>query len=153
MTWQRLETGAPELADLGKHLFEQTGVAVIGTVRCDGTPRINCVEPTVRSLGMMWQSSKALDLLRDRRVVLRNAICSSTRDEGEMIVRGRAIEIQDPETRRHYVEAVSERIRWTEPRFHLFSIDIESAAYIRYGDGKQSVKLWPQYLEYLRSYE
>jgi hypothetical protein len=33
---------------------------------------------------MMWQSHKALDLRRDPRIAVRNAVCSSTGDEGEL---------------------------------------------------------------------
>jgi hypothetical protein len=37
-------------------------------------------------------------------------------------------------------------------RFHLFSVDIESVALVKYGGGEQSVKLWPQEIEYNRPY-
>ena len=64
-----------------------------------------------------------------------------------------AIEVRDPDLRRRYVEAVSERVAWQEPRFHLFSVDIESAALIKYEGGEeQSVKVWPQDIEFRRPY-
>ncbi len=46
--------------------------------------------------------------------------------------------------RERYGEAVYLKIDWRpkEP-YHLFSIDIESAAYIVYDNDKQSVKTWP----------
>ncbi len=95
MTWQRFATDAPEMAELGKQLLEQSGVAVVGTIRADGSPRISSIEPVILDgqiyLGMMWRSRKALDLLRDPRLVLRNAICTSTGDEAEIILRGRAV--------------------------------------------------------------
>src|SRR5437867_5838187 len=123
------------MAALARAQFDQTRVAFIGTIRKDGSPRISMIEPYIVDgelyLGMMWQSRKALDLLRDPRLVLHNAICSSTGEEAEISLRGRAIEIRDPELRRTYVEAVSERITWKEPHFHLFSFDLESAAFIK----------------------
>ena len=156
MTWQRFATDAPEMAELGKQLLAQSGVAVVGTIRADGSPRISSIEPVILNgalyLGMMWQSRKALDLLRDPRLVLRNAICTSTGDEAEIILRGRAVAILDAEARRHYRDAVADRIAWTEPRFHLFAVDIESAALIRYGGGEQTVQLWPRAVEFRRPY-
>jgi hypothetical protein len=145
MTWQRFATDAPEMAELGKQLLEQNGVAVLGTIRADGSPRISSIEPFILDgqlyLGMMWRSRKALDLLRDSRLVLRNAICTSTGDEAEIVLRGRAVDIHDGEERGRYRDAVAAQIAWTEPRFHLFAVDIESAALIKYGRGEQAVKL------------
>src|SRR5690348_660142 len=84
-----------------------TGVVLIGTIRKDGSPRISCVEPCILDgvlyLGMMWQSRKALDLLQDPRIVVHNTICTSTGDEVEFSLHGRAIDIRDPEVRRRYV--------------------------------------------------
>jgi len=128
-------------------------VALIGTIRADGSPRISCVEPCILDgnlfLGMMWQSRKALDLLRDPRLVLHNTVCTSTGDEVEVSVRGLATEIHEPEARGTYVNTMTE---WKGARFHLFTVDIDSAALIRYGHGQQSVKLWPQDKESVRSY-
>jgi hypothetical protein len=103
---------------------------------------------------MMWRSRKAADLLRDPRVVIRNGPCVITGGEGELTLRGRALTIQDPEVRRRFAAAVAERTVWKEPRFHLFSVDIETAALIRYqaAEGMQSVKLWPQGTEYTQPY-
>lgn len=156
MMWQQFETAAPEMAALGKKQIERSGIVLIGTVRKDGSPRISCVEPFFVDgtlyLGMMWQSHKALDLLRDSRIVVHNTLCTSTGDEIEFNLRGRAIEIRELERRGQYLDAVSEKISWQEPYFHLFSLDIESASYIKYGDGEQSVKVWPLGKEFKRPY-
>jgi len=48
---------------------------------------------------MMWHSRKALDLVRDPRIVIRNAICTNTGDEVELTLRGRVVEISDPDVR------------------------------------------------------
>jgi hypothetical protein len=154
LNWQTFEEVAPEMAAVWKEQFERSGgVMLVGTIRSDGTPRISNVDPSILAgeiyLGMMWHSRKAVDLLRDPRILVRNPICSSTGEEVELSVRGRAIEIHDPQARRRYV---SERTVWKEVRFHLFSVDIESVALIKYGGGEQSVKLWPQEIEYNRPY-
>ncbi len=59
MIWEQFEATAPEMAALGRAHLEQSGVALIGTIRKDGSPRISCVEPCILDgvlyLGMMWQ--------------------------------------------------------------------------------------------------
>ena len=73
MTWGKFKSHSPELAALGEERFESTGLVLLGTLRKDGWPRISPVEPLIADghlyLGMMWQSRKALDLLRDPRVL------------------------------------------------------------------------------------
>jgi hypothetical protein len=157
MRWKEFEADVPDIARFAKEQFEQRRVAVIATIRRDGSPRISMIEPCIWDgdlyLGMMWQSRKALDLLRDPRLALHNAICSSSGEEGEISLRGRAVEIRDLDLRTKYVDAVSERISWKEPQFHLFSVDVESAALIKYERGEeQSVKVWPQSIEFRRPY-
>lgn len=153
MIWEQFAAAAPEMAAVGRSQFEQSGVALIGTLRKDGSPRISCVEPCILDgvlyLGMMWQSRKALDLQHDPRLVLHNTICTSTGDEVEFSLRGRAIEIRDPEVRRRYR---SERASWQEPHFHLFSLDIESASLVAYGGGEQAVSVWPLGKAFRRPY-
>ena len=156
MIWAEFEARAPEMAAFGRAQFEQRGVVLIGTVRRDGTPRISLVEPCILDgqlfLGMLWGSRKALDLLRDPRLVLHNAICTNRGDESEFTLRGRVSDIRDPGRRGTFVQAVSGRTRWEEPRFHLFSVDVESAAFVTYERGEQHVRVWPQGTEFRRPY-
>jgi hypothetical protein len=156
MSWKELEARAPELAARGRIELHDRPTALVGTIRRDGSPRISCVQPFVLDgdlyLGMMWRSRKAVDLLRDPRLTLRNAVCTNTGEEVEFIVRGRAVDVHDPETRRRYVDAVAGRTSWQEPHFHLFAVDIESVALIEYGGGEQHVQVWPQGIERHRRY-
>lgn len=156
VSWRTFAVAAPELAAVAQEQFAPGHVALVGTIRADGSPRISSVEPHLMEgelyLGMMWQSRKALDLLRDPRLLLRNAVCTSTGDETEINLRGRAVEIHDLDLRQRYVAAVAERIAWQEPHFHLFVVQIESASLIRYGQGQQAVKLWPDGGEFTRPY-
>jgi hypothetical protein len=156
MNWSSFAAAAPELAEFAVREFDRAGVATLGTIRADGSPRISCVEPCVLDgslyLGMMWRSRKAVDLFRDPRLVLRNPICSNTGDEAELSLRGRAVEVTEPERRRRFVDAVAERTEWREPHFQLFDVEIDSAALVRYGGGAQSVTLWPQGTSFTRTY-
>lgn len=153
MKWEEFEASAPELASLAREEFERHGMALVGTLRKDGSPRISCVLPHVLDgelyLGMMWQSRKAIDLLRDPRLVLHNPISTNQGDEAEISLRGRAVEIDDEKTRRRYVESLSE---WEGRDFHLFSVDIQSVGLIRYERGEQHVRVWPRGAEFTRRY-
>jgi hypothetical protein len=99
MTWAELETVAPEIAQLGKERLEQARVALLATLRKDGSPRISPVEPFLTQghllFGAMSWSSKTRDLLRDPRCVLHSAITGPDSGEGELKLYGRAVEVAD----------------------------------------------------------
>ena len=115
---------------------------MLGTLRADGSPRISPCELDWASghliLGMMWQSRKALDLLRDPRCVLHTCSTDRMGTEGDAKIYARAIDVHDPALRGAYREAVKERIDWApdEPHFHAFSMDVESAGFITFADPK-----------------
>lgn len=100
MSWGDLERAAPEIAELGKERLEQTGVALLGTLRKDGSPRVSPVEPFLTRehllFGTMSWSSKTRDLLRDPRCVLHSAVTGPDSGEGELKLYGRAVEAGDP---------------------------------------------------------
>jgi hypothetical protein len=148
MNWAEFSDAAPEMAKLGEERFERTGVVLVGSVRKDGSPRISPVEPLITQghllLGMMWQSKKALDLLRDPRCLVHSTICNRDGSEGEFKLRGRAVNVTDPGMRERYCEALYEKIAWRpEEPYHLFSVDIESASFIVYDNEEKTVKRWP----------
>lgn len=147
-TWAEFEAAAPDLAKLGRDRFERTEVLLIGTVRKDGTARISPCEflflDDLLMLGMMWQSKKALDLLRDPRCTVHSTISNKDGQEGEFKLRGRAIDVLDPELRERNGQVAFEKTGWRPPEpYHLFSIDIEQAAFVQYsGEGHQTVVRW-----------
>ncbi len=106
MLWREFEAVARGMARLGAERFERTRVALIRTIRKDGSPRIS---PSSRlsfkgicSLGMLSRSKKALDLLRDPRCVLQSAISDINGSEGEFKLRGRAVEVPPADLRERY---------------------------------------------------
>ena len=135
VTWQQFASAEPELAALGVAMFGRTGLALVGTLRRDGWPRISPVEPFIADgqlyLGMMWQSVKALDLLRDPRCVVHSTVSDREGSEGEFKVYGRAVEVISLDERRRFGEAVYAAIGHglEEPEFHCFAIAIESVAF------------------------
>ena len=142
----------PALATLGEAQFARTGLALVGTLRRDGWPRISPVEPFIAGgqlfLGMMWRSVKALDLLRDPRCIVHSTVSDKNGTEGEFKVYGQAVDVTDLEERRRFADAVYDAIgfRPEEPEFHCFAIAIaiaiESVAFSRLEGDEFQRQLW-----------
>ncbi|MGB2693985.1 MAG: pyridoxamine 5'-phosphate oxidase family protein [Dehalococcoidia bacterium] len=147
MKWSEFEAAAPDLAARGRERFEATGLALVGTIRKDGTPRISPLEPLIADgelyLGMMWQSRKALDLLRDPRCVVHSTVSKPDASEGEFKLWARVRDVQNPQERERCADAYEAKIQWrpTEP-YHLFAADIESASFIQSTGEEQFVMRW-----------
>jgi hypothetical protein len=75
------------------------GVALLGTIRRDGSPRISPVEPAIAAGQLMFgimRSAKNRDLERDPRCVLHSSVSDPNGSEGEFKLYGRAVLIEDP---------------------------------------------------------
>jgi len=96
ISWQQLETEAPPIAQIAKQRFELARIALLGTLRPNGSPRVSPVEPYLSDgqllLGAMSWSRKTRDLLRDPRCVLHSAITAPDAGEPEVKLYGRVIE-------------------------------------------------------------
>ena len=158
MSWRALEASAPAIARLGEERLEQTRVALLGTLRSDGWPRISAVEPYISDgqllFGTMSWSLKTNDLLRDPRCVLHSAISGPDSGEGELKLYGRAGEADDP-----IRESCQEgwwRARPLEAAV-VFSMQIEQATFVSWDTehGEMTVRRWSPlrgYVEARRSY-
>ena len=110
----------------GEARLEATGLCMLGTLRANGFPRISPVEPLLHDgqlyLGMMWQSRKARDLLRDPRCVVHNAHADKSGKDGDFKLYGRAVDVRDADEREAYCRALEAKIGWRpcDDRFHLF---------------------------------
>lgn len=138
------------MASLAEERFQRHGLVLAGTLRNDGWPRISPVEPLIVEgllyLGMSYRSRKALDLLRDPRITVQTTITNKDGTEGEVKLYGHAEDVQSPETRRTYLEAVQRELGYelsVDEPFHLFAVDVESAAYVVIEGGEQKVRVWP----------
>ena len=134
MNWGEFAREEPELAALGQERLDRHGLVMLATLRKNGFPRISPVEPLFFNgqlyLGMMWQSRKALDLIRNPRCSIHNAVSDRHASEGEFKVYGRAMDITNPNERQDYLQAMAKKIDlefWDE-QFHCFVIDIDSVA-------------------------
>jgi hypothetical protein len=118
-------------------------------LRKNGWPRISPVEPEFVDgellLGMMWQSPKALDLMRDPRVVVHSVVSERSGKEGDFKLYGRAVDVQDPERRAAYRASIKARIDWEppEPNFHVFAIDIDSAGFVTFAEPRYGLAWSP----------
>jgi Pyridoxamine 5'-phosphate oxidase len=147
MTWRELERAAPEIAEPGKARFDETRVALLATLRRDGSARISPIEPFFAEghllFGAMAWTLKARDLDRDPRCILHSAITGPNEGEPELKLYGRALEADDD------LRAASPDGWWmAEPpeAARVFSLSIEEAAFVTwdYESGEMTVKRWSQ---------
>jgi hypothetical protein len=87
MRWDDLRRQAPRLAAFAHDRLIAPGVLLVVTIRPDGAARLSPVEPFVWEgelwLSMMWQSRKAIDLLRDDRILVHSITTTRDGNEGE----------------------------------------------------------------------
>jgi pyridoxamine 5'-phosphate oxidase-like protein len=146
MIWRDFEVAAPDLAQLGRERFARTGVALVGTLRKDGSPRISPVEPYLvlghLLLGMMSRSGKTRDLLLDSRCSVHSSVSDVNGSEGEFQLHGRAILVEDDEIRHGDFPAWWQSL----PReaCDLFSVDIDCAVLVEWdiSNGEMRVRRW-----------
>jgi hypothetical protein len=140
MRWDEFAAAVPELAALGEERLRGRELCLVGTLRKNGWPRISPVEPDFVDgelmLGMMPRSPKALDLLRDPRLVVHSVVSKRSGEEGDFKLYGRALDVREPERRAAYRATIKARIGWepTEPNYHLFAVDIESAGFVTFAE-------------------
>jgi Pyridoxamine 5'-phosphate oxidase len=135
--WRDLEQGAPELAQLGLSRLRAAGVAMLGTLRPDGSPRISPIEPyLVRGqllVGAMTWSTKAADLLRDPRYVLHSTVTGPDNGEGELKLHGSATQASQR------LRAAATQAWWSgQPREQavVFSLRIATGLFIEWDIGR-----------------
>jgi hypothetical protein len=146
--WADFEDAAAELAALGLEGFREQNLCLIGTLRADGWPRVSANEVYFVDdellLGMMRDSRKSKDLERDPRITVMTPQCDREAKRGDFKAYGRAVPITDPELRERYATTVEAAIDWrpTEP-YPLWAVDVESAAYISFGEGHRLLRWSP----------
>jgi hypothetical protein len=133
------------MAVFAEDRIKATGIVLMGTLRADGWPRISPCEPYVVDgdlmLGMIWQSLKARDLLRDPRLSLATPQSDRESAHGDLKLYGLAQEVTEPDRRRALEDAQEAAIGWhpTEP-YHLFSFDVLRAGFISFGKQRRLLR-------------
>ena len=145
MRWDGFEQACPEIGELARARFERDQLVMLGTIRRDGSPRVSPNECDFAEgrlfVSMMWRSRKALDLLRDPRIVVHSVTTNKDGTDGDVKIYGRSEDEQDPDVRAAFREAIRRRIDWApdEPEYHCFSMDVRSAGYTRFGGQAEAV--------------
>ena len=144
MSWRDLEAGAPDLAREGRARLARTKVAMLGTIREDGSPRISPVQPYLIAgelvVGVM-PSPKLEDLRRDPRCVLHSSVSDLDGSEGEFKVHGRAEATGDP----RFLEAAGTWWAGRSPdQVGVFAFAIDEAILITWtaDQGRMSTARW-----------
>lgn len=139
--WSEFAQKAPQIAAFGEARFGM-GVAYLGTLRSDGSPRVHPVTPVIAEqlfLFMEPTSPKGKDLLRDPRFTLHCSVADSSGAGGEFYVRGVAHLTVDPLLRAQGVQAAS---YVPEDRYILFVCSIEHAFMKIYTEGSSVPSRW-----------
>ncbi|WP_119066365.1 pyridoxamine 5'-phosphate oxidase family protein [Aggregatilinea lenta] len=140
-SWQDFAQQAPDFAAFGKTRF-QSGVAYLGTLRADGSPRVHPVTPIVGEqlfLFMEPTSPKGKDLQRDPRYTLHCSVEDSSGGYGEFYVRGRASLNSDPFVR---AQAVQASPYVPQDHYIMFVFTVEFAFMNTYVDGASQTRRW-----------
>ncbi|MBC7877595.1 MAG: pyridoxamine 5'-phosphate oxidase [Anaerolineales bacterium] len=140
-SWKKFTNQAPQFAEFGKARL-QSGVAYIGTLRADGSPRVHPCTPIIGEqlfLFMEPTSPKGKDLLRDPRYTLHCSVEDSSGGNGEFYVRGHGKLTSDPILREQAVRVSSYA---PADRYILYMFTIEFAFMNIYVDGKSNTQRW-----------
>jgi hypothetical protein len=150
MRWDEFEQACPEIAALARERFLRDDLVFVGTLRRDGSPRISPNEPDFAVgrffVSMMWRSKKALDLLRDPRIVVHSVTSNREGTDGDVKLYGTVVDERDPEVRTAFREAILARIDWApdEPNYHCFSVDVATAGYTVFGEESHALAWDPE---------
>jgi len=144
-TWQTLRRLAPDLVTVGEARLRLFRLAMLGTIRADGSPRISPVEPYLGSgellIGVMSGSAKAGDLVRDPRCTLHSIVDDPDAGDPELTLRGRFIEVE-ASVRTADPDAWWLSFEETDPL--VGTIELEGASLLRFDleRGELSVTHW-----------
>jgi hypothetical protein len=149
-TWSEVEVGAGDLADRVRARFEATGLAIMATLRRDGSPRVTGIEPSF-ALGELWLGSmpdarKGADLRRDGRVALHAATVDKQVAEGDAKVAGVAVLVDDRDVQQAVGEALvaaAGEAQVPEPgTYDLFRVDVRELSFLRPAGDHLVIESW-----------
>ena len=156
--WQDVALEAPELARLGLARLDAVHLALLGTLRRDGSPRISPVEPLIAGgqllIGAMTWSAKVADLQRDPRCVLHSVVSDPDSGAGELKLHGSAF-VADPDLRANSDRGWWEA--WPPEKAIVFFLGIAQAIFVEWDTsrGLMTVHRWSPrrgYDQFARTY-
>jgi Pyridoxamine 5'-phosphate oxidase len=140
VTWRELQSAAPLIAAPG--LASLAGVAMLGTLRRDGSPRISPVEPCLQQgellIGAMVWSQKTADLRRDPRYVLHSTVTGPDSGEAEFKMYGAAVRTEDDS---HRSAADAWWSRYPADTAIVFALRVAEAVYVVWDTSAEVMKV------------
>ena len=149
-TWTEVAAAAPQLAADVRARFEAHGLALLATVRADGSPRISGIEPLFAGdhlwLGMMEGSRKGADLLSEPRFALHSATVDKAVTAGDAKVVGTAVTATDAADHAAFIEAFTASTGSPPPPgpFELFRADVREISLLRPAGDHLDIRWWRQ---------
>ena len=149
-TWTDFAAAAPETAAVFLRRLEATGMALLATLRRDGSPRISPLEPLISGdrlwLGMMPGSTKVADLRRDPRLCLHTATADKDVADGDAKLFGRAVDVPEgADDRRAYAAAfeaaTGNDLDAMPGGFDLFWLELTGASSLVLGDDMKHLRI------------
>ncbi len=145
-SWRQFAQEAPELAALARARFDAHGLALLATLRADGSPRISGLEPVFAGgelwLGMMPRSVKGADLRRDGRFALHSATIDKTVRHGDAKINGVAHPVSDPAEIGRFVDAVAEQTGYHADGADVFRCEVMAVAVVRVEHDELVISSW-----------
>ena len=147
-SWDDFAEAEPELAAGVRSRFEAHGLALLATIRADGSPRLSGIEPLFAEgelwLAMMPDGRKSDDLRRDPRLALHNATTDKAVTHGDVKVSGRVVAVTDPGAVSRVVAAFELATGAPPPPgpFDLWRVDLTEVARITPGGDHLVIETW-----------
>lgn len=146
-SWSAAVDAAPDLAGSVRARFDASGLGLLATLRADGFPRISGVEPLFGAdlwLGMMPESRKAADLLRDPRLCLHSATADKEMKEGDAKLSGRAAAVTDEAEILRFRRLFAAHAGMEPPPgpMHLFRVDVTEMSFLRPAGDHLVIEWW-----------
>ena len=147
--WNQLRDEAPETAAVFERRLAATGLALMATLRTDGSPRISPLEPLLHDgqlwLGMMPGSTKVADLDRDPRLCLHSATADKDVADGDAKLWGDAVRVDDQTGLAAYAAAfkaaTGHDVEVMPGGFDLFLVDVTGASSLVLGEGGDHLRI------------
>lgn len=144
-TWSQFTAASPDLASFGKLRLEGR-VAYLATIRPDGTPRLHPVSPFITKDSLLVYmepaSPKGDDLRRDARYSMHCGVEDNSGGQGEFLVRGHALEVNDAEAREEAFRQARMMGYNPQKRYVLFELRIQEATATHYEQGEPKRIRW-----------
>jgi hypothetical protein len=143
--WSQFTAASPDLASFGK-LRLKGRVAYLATIRPDGTPRLHPVSPLIAKnclfVYMEPSSRKGYDLRRDASYAMHCGVEDNTGGQGEFLIRGHAIEVNDAEAKEDAFRQARMMGYNPQERYVLFELRIQEAMATLYEQGEPKRTRW-----------